>query len=168
MVDVLDAASHIIPWPKLNEGEHRLIVNWHTRRSLKISRPWPPRYWSSRRATPSVSWSRQTTAEKDLAIPSPRKLSIEKLGTFHESLSTGAHKSFRSDGLNLVKIANCCPAPDISLKRIIVRTPRYSTNRLHLGPWQRDKLLITQYHWQDGIYPAAKFIYCSTAASPSI
>lgn len=59
-------------------------------------------------------------------------------------------RTFRYMGHHLVPISNCIPARHAILKRIIVRSPKFANSHIHLGRWQRDNLMITQYQWRDG------------------
>lgn len=58
--------------------------------------------------------------------------------------------TFRTVGSMLSPIAKCSPPPDAHLHRIVVRAPWHSGRLFHLGRWQREHLMINQYHWQDG------------------
>lgn len=50
----------------------------------------------------------------------------------------------------LVPITNCLPTRDNNLERVLVRSPKFSSSYLHMGRWNRDRHLLTQYKWRDG------------------
>lgn len=59
-------------------------------------------------------------------------------------------RMFKRCGRSLMRIANCRPGINTKLRRILVRAPAHSAARVHLGPWRRDRLMISQYNWTDG------------------
>lgn len=59
-------------------------------------------------------------------------------------------RTFKTVGSILSPIVKCRPPADAHLQRIIVRAPWHSGRLFHLGRWHRERLMITQYRWQDG------------------
>lgn len=63
-----------------------------------------------------------------------------------------SERTFKTFGHKLLSITNRRPGPNTRTRRIIVRTPAHSSLRFHtfICPWWRDRVLITQYCWEDG------------------
>lgn len=61
-----------------------------------------------------------------------------------------ATRTFLREGVTLRPIACCFPGPTISLRRIMVGSPRYASKFIHFGPWQEGNGLLSQYQWLDG------------------
>lgn len=75
------------------------------------------------------------------------KLSANWIPFMHREVP---ERAFRTQGQILVKIPNCAPSPATSLRRILVRCPKFSGLRLHMGNWNEASPLISQFKWNEG------------------
>lgn len=59
-------------------------------------------------------------------------------------------RAFKCTSHYLVSVAPCIPSRESILRRILVRSPKFTSLHLHLGPWNGANRMYSQYKWRDG------------------